>query len=996
MGKLTKYILVLLVCLPLYSMAQSTVNGIVIEKSSGLPLPGVNILVKGTTTGTFTDFEGNFSIEAETGQILVFSYVGYKTQELTVGSGAIRVVLEDDMQALSEVVVIGYGTTNKKDATGSVSLLKAEELNKGAIVSADQMLNGKSVGVRIVNNGGQPDSDPNIRIRGGSSLSASNSPLIVIDGIPISNTNPAGQANPLQLVNPNDIESFSILKDASSTAIYGSRASNGVIIITTKKGSSGKLKYNYNSNVQIGTLSKKLDVVSSADYVGLINNLYPTKTNLLGLNGEIYNTNWQDEIYRTSFSTDHNFSVTGNIKDVVPFRTSLGYTKSEGILIGSQVDRYTLSLNATPFLLDEHLKVTLTAKGVLTRKDQPDEGAIGSALTYNPTLPIYDPNGGVFGGYHQIINDTGINGPSNPLALLNQRERNEDADRFLGSLELNYKMPWLPELRAIVNAGVDYSSSDINEMLRDNAVASFVIHNGNEIFNTGETYREEQTKTDRTLDAYLSYTKNYEQGLLKKIDAQAGYSYQNFKLDGTKYPTKLNETTFIREADQSLRYFSELNLQSFFGRVNIDLANKYLLTASLRADGSSLFSEDNRWGYFPAVALAWKMKQESFLENATWVNDMKLRLGWGITGQQDVTGSAGYYPYTALYREGVPQVSYILGGVTYTTYRANPFNPDLTWETTKTFNVGLDYELFGNVLSGSIDYYKRNTSDLLAEVPQPEGALKNRFVDNVGETESEGVELGMVFTPIKTEDLTVEFNGNISFNETFITELNKVTQVAAGGNIGRGTGIEIFQHAVGNRASAFWLFEQVYDQNGKPIEDAFVDQNGDNVITDADRVFTDRDPKWTYGFGTNINYKRFDFSANFRGQIGGNLYNANLLNRGFAQAAVPLTGEGYITNLLDLYDGTNYNGFMDNVSDNQALSDFYLSDATFMRLDNVTLGYKFKKFMNDKVGLRMYASVNNVFVITDYDGLDPENFGGIEESPYARPRTYTFGINLDF
>ncbi len=995
--KLKNTFLSIVLLFPLMAFAQQSIKGKVTDKTTNDPLPGVNVVVKGTTNGTSTDFDGLFQLNnVNVGDVLVFTYIGYNELEITLASlDDLTVQMDESTESLDEVVIIGYGTTTEKDATGAVELLKAEELNQGAIVTADQLLNGKSTGVRIVNSGGQPDSAPNIRIRGGSSLNANNSPLIVIDGIPLSNQNPAGQSNPLALINPNDIESFSILKDASSTAIYGSRASNGVIIITTKSGSKGAPKFNYSANVQIGTLPDKIDIFTSGEYVDFINTVYPDSSDLLGLNGTIYNTDWQDEIYQTSVSTDHNFSARANLGGKVPFRASIGYTNIQGILKESSLDRYNLSVNFAPEFFNKHLKVTTNAKVIFTRKDQPDEGAIGSALTLNPTLPVFDPNGSIFGGYYQGTDANGLNGPSNAVALLKQRSRNEDANRIFSNIEFNYKMHFLPELRAILNLGIDYSISDIAERLHENAVASYSVFGGEEIFNTGPTYVEDQKKEDKTLDAYLSYTKNMD-GFVSKIDAQAGYAYQNFSNQGVQMPTRISTTDGLREPGEVIEYFNELNLQSFFGRVNFDLLDKYLFTASIRADASSLFEEDVRWGYFPSAAFAWKINEEGFLKNSKWVSSLKARVGWGITGQQDITGVAGYFPYTALYIEGREEVSYIFGDQIYTTYRANPYNPDLTWEKTTTFNVGIDFDLWDGFLAGNVDYYKRDTEDLLAEVPQPEGALRNRFISNVGETESEGVEVSLQLQPVKTDNTTVQFNGNIAFNETYVTDLANITQFSQGGGIGRGTGVNILQIAVGERGRSFWLYEQLYDQDGVAIVDAFVDKNGDGQITDADRVFTPVDPKWTYGFGTNVNYKNFDFSANFRGQIGGHVYDANLLNRGFSEVVIPTNDTGYITNALNLFDGQNYNGFTTNPSDPQALSDFYLSDASFLRLDNVTLGYKFNELFKEKAQLRVYGSVNNVFVITEYDGLDPENFSGIEQSPYARPRTYTFGVSLDF
>lgn len=1003
MKTIYKQLLLLLLLLPFSLLAQGTLNGTVKEQSSGLPLPGVNILFQGTNKGISTGMDGEFTLPSlKKGDVLIFSYIGFKDYVFTYNDQAtIVVALEEDSALLDEIVVIGYGTVKKKDATGSVELITAKDLNKGAIVSADQMLNGKSSGVRIVSGGGAPDSKVDIRIRGGASLSASNSPLIVIDGIPISNSSPAGQANPLALVNPNDIESFSILKDASATAIYGSRASNGVIIITTKKGNNGATKFNFSSNTQIGKMTKKLDVLSSSEFVNFINTRYPDQKQYLGVNGVIYDTDWQDEIYRTSISSDNNFSALTSLFGNTPLRASIGHSNIEGILRGSQLKKYTASVNVNPKFFDDHLKVNINAKGVMTRKDQPDEGAIGSALSLNPTLPVYDPSGNNrFGGYYQALdpkaNFIKTAGATNAVAQLKQRERNENVDRFLGNIEFDYKLHFLPELRAILNLGLDYSKSKINESLASNAIAAYNNFESNPLFNSGKTLGENQTKKDKTLDAYFAYTKSFD-GIIQKLDAQGGYSYQNFNNQGFKYPTQINDQG-VRVPSKAFQYYNDLNLQSFFGRINLDITDKYLLTVSYRADASSLFAPGkNRWGHFPSAAAAWKMTEESWLKDSKVITSLKLRVGAGITGQQDITGSAGYYPYQALYLGGDPTVQYQFGDEYYITYRADAYNPKLTWEKTVTYNAGFDFDLWNGILDGTLDYYHRDTKDLLAIVPQSEGSLSNRFVDNVGKTKSDGVELGLNFTPVKTDNLTISFSGNISFNETYVTDLNNVSQVAAPDTgIGRGTGINIGYFAVGERSRNFWLFDQLYDTNGNPIQGAFVDKNGDGIINDKDRIYVPYDPKWNYGFGTTINYKNFDFTANFRGQLGGKIYDVNKLNKGYSDSAIPTQGGGFLNNVLDLYNGDTYTGFTTNPNDYQSLSNYYVSDATFLRLDNITLGYKFNTFFTDSMSLRVYGSVNNVFVITNYKGLDPENFTGIEQSPYARPRVYTFGINLDF
>ncbi len=1005
MKTFTKSALFLLWLIPMSFFAQSsTVTGTVTDAGTGQPIPGVNIIVKETTNGTSSDFDGLYSLNnVNSGDIIVFSYVGFVPQEVAYnGQSSIDITLLEDASELEQVVLIGYGTSRKKDLTGSVELLTTEDLNQGAITTADQLLNGRTAGVRVVTSGGEPDATANIRIRGGSSLSANNSPLIVIDGVPISNNNPAGQQNVLGLVNPNDIESFSILKDASATAIYGSRASNGVIIIKTKAGTSGEAKFEFNSNVQIGELGDKLDMFTSSEYVDFITTNFPGQTDLLGVNGVIYDTDWQEEIYRTSFTTDNNFTARANLFGKIPFRASVGYTVTEGILKGSKVDRYSGAITARPTLLNNSLKLTFNAKGILARKDQPDQEAIGDALALNPTLPVFDPTGNdFFGGFYQTLNPEAnfiqTVGPTNAVAKLQQRERSEDSDRFLGNFEANYALPFLPDLKAIVNLGLDYSESDILESFNENAIAAYNNNASNPIFNPGVSFEEVQLRRDQTLEAYLSYAKDFE-GFIRRFDAQGGYSYQNFFNRGVKFETNTQNDLGVREPREPFIYVNKLNLQSFFGRANLNFLDKYLITASFRADASSLFPEDERWGYFPAVAAAWKLSEESFLVNSKVFTDLKLRAGYGITGQQDITGAAGYYPYTALYRGGNQVVQYQFGDQFFTTYRAQPYNTDLTWEKAKTLNVGVDFDLFNSLVSGTVDYYNTTTEDLLAVVPQSEGSLINEFISNVGSTESEGVEVSLNFQPINKKDVTLSFNGNISFNETFVTDLKAVTQLpVADTGIGRGTGINIGQYAVGERSRNFWLYEQVYDQDGNPIIDAFVDQNNDNVINDQDRIFIPYDPKWTYGFGANFTYKKVDFSANFRGQLGGNIYDANLLQRGFAEGAVPQNANGFLNNILNLTDANgNYTGLIENPSDNQALSTLFVSDATFLRLDNVTLGYDFSEFFNSELRLRIYGSVNNAFVITDYDGLDPENFDGIERSPYARPRTYTFGVNVNF
>ena len=1012
------------------SFAQQTLTGIVKDNVTGEGLPGVTILKKGTLKGTSSDFDGKFTLaNIKSGDVLVFSYIGFASKEVTIANSFnISVTLSEDSQALEEVVVVGYGTTTKKDATGSVEVISSKKFNKGAIVSTDQLLSGKAAGVRITSNGGAPDSAPNIRIRGGSSLNAQNNPLIVIDGVPIGNDNPAGVSNPLTLVNPNDIESFSILKDASATAIYGSRASNGVIIITTKKGTSGDVKFNFSSDVSISSAGEGLDFMNGEEYTRFIQEYFPDRAQYLGVEAgsvvtnqqpiaiidgrEIYNSDWKDAILRTAVTTNTNFSARANLFEKVPFRGSLGYTNAEGVVKTDDYERFTASLKLTPKFLEDKLKVDVNAKTIFAEKNAIDSGgAIEQSLQFDPTKPIFNTaSNNRFGGYYLNTIDNENQRritQGNPLATLEQRERPEKVFRFLGNVEFDYTMPFLPELKAVVNFGLDASRSKIEERFSNNSAATYQFDrnnndiNTNFVFNPGVNFRENQHITNTTLDGYLQYTKNLDKGFVTKYDVQAGYSYQNFKNDGTQDRYMYNIETGVRErvenpANPNFRYYNVLNLQSFFGRANVSILDRYLFTFSLRADGSSLFTEDNRWGYFPAAALAWQIDEEKFLQDSNLFNSLKLRLGWGETGQQDITGTVGFYPSIPLFLQGDQNSQYFPNS---SLYSATAFNDNLTWEKTTTYNIGLDFDLFkNNILSGNIDFYKRKTTDLLARVQVPPGqALTNAFVDNVGETESDGFELNLNVNAINKDDMNLSFGGNIAYNNTEITSLEGTDNINAGGGL-RGTGVELFRHAVGEQAGSAYVFKQVYDTNGNPIPGAFVDLNGDNQINDDDRYYKAITPNWTYGFNLSFNYKNWDITTNFRGQIGGYVHNFAQLNYGFLESATQSnSNESNITNVLNFYDGAANTAFqsVSAVNGNGQLSDYYLEDASFLRCDNITIGHRFDNMIK-KGTIRFYGSVTNPFIITDYSGQDPENFGGIDRNFYPRPTVFTFGINADF
>jgi len=1024
--KINSFLFLLL--MPIFCIGQSSVKGTVSEEDSGLPLPGVNVVVKGTSTGTTTDFDGNYQISANIGDVLVFSYVGFSTQEISFnGESALNVQLAEDASALDEVVLIGYGSVKKEDLTGAVGVVSSKEFNKGAIVSTDQLLQGKDAGVRITDSGGTPDSAPNIRIRGGSSLNADSSPLIVIDGVPIGSQNPAGVSNPLSLVNPNDVESFTILKDASATAIYGSRASNGVIIITTKKGTSGGTQYNFSTNTTFSKAGSGLNMMGSDDYVRFIEQYHPDLVGSLGVDvgsvstseaaqviqtsagpREIYNTDWRDEILRTSVTTNAVFSVRTNINDKTPFRASLGVNKAEGIVETDDYERITASFKVSPSFFEDNLKLDTNAKFTLVDKNSTDSGgALRGALVFDPTKPVYNDNTS-FGGYYTNTNGNLLDGQYNPLALLSQRSRPEDTFRFLGNIELEYTIPSLPELQAVVNVGIDASKSDIKEILGEGALVGYRLDaDGNGVFNPGLNYVEDQSITNSTFDFYLKYGKSYDDKKIKSFDVQLGYSYQNFKTDGNKeiyaYASTIEEGVIgeryqvINENNPNNRYFNSQNLQSAFGRSNINVLDKYLITLSLRADASSLFVtndvwENGVWGIFPAAAFAWKIKEESFLRDVEFIDDLKLRLGWGRTGQQNISGVVGFYPTSPLFIVG-DQNSQYLPGVNL--YSAAPFQTGLTWEKTSTFNAGLDFAFSQKrILTGFFDVFKRETTDLLTRVNLPPGqALTDNFIANRGTTESEGFELGLNLNPINSDKFSLSLNGNLSYAKTEVTNLGGINTLPIGGGL-LGTGSNLLFNKLGEEPYQAGVFKQVYDTQGNPIPNAFVDLNGDNQITEDDKYYTSLRPNWNFGFGINMTYENFDFSASFRGQLDGKVYDLNALSLGHTESAAPNNNTS-ISNVLNFYEDAANPVFQDAIGNIQ-FSDYFLKDASFMRCENIVLGYNFSENFIPNTSMRIYAAVNNPFIITDYDGQDPENFGGIDSNFYPRPTAYTLGLNIDF
>jgi len=964
--------------------AQQTISGTVTE-ASGSPLPGVGIIIKGSTVGASTDFDGNYSLSnVKAGDILVFSYIGFVTQEIIVASNSIiNVAMKEDAQALDEVVIIGYGTTTVKDATGSITTIKAQDLNKGAIVSPEQMLTGKVAGVSVISDGGAPGAGSTIRIRGGSSLSASNNPLFVIDGVPVDGNGIDGISNPLSTINPNDIESYTILKDASATAIYGSRASNGVIIITTKKGNSDGFKAIYSGNISVSNNIRTVDALSKNQFIDYIN------TN--GTAGDIAligesSTNWQDEIFQTGMGTDQSLSLQGG-NEFYNLRGSMGYTNQTGTILTSRFERATYSIGGSTKLFDEHLKVSLNANIALIKNRFADQGAISNAISMDPTKPVYDSSS-PYGGYWQWLQPNGnpvsVGAPKNPLALLEQRNNSSYATRSIGNIQFDYKMHFLPELKANLNLGYDTSSSNGEDNTYNSANESNPL-----LAKLGRETTYEQKKTNLLWDFYLNYATDLE-SIDSAIDVMAGYSYQNFDNSGSSI-VDIQDPSISQNFD----YSNVLNLQSFFGRLKYSYADKYLLTVTYRRDGSSRFVGDNKWGNFPSAAFAWKIYEEDFMSNSTQLSNLKLRLSWGITGQQDI---GSYYPAIASYLGSTETAQYQFGNGFLNTYRAEPYNDTLKWEETTTYNFGVDFGFWGDFLTGSVDAYYRQTKDLLNFIPFPGGSsLSNAGNANIGEMENKGVELSLNVAAIQKEDL----NLNIAFNATYTdTEITKLTTnddpnyegVETGGITG-GVGNTIQRHTVGYAPNSFFVYQQVYDANGKPIEGVYVDRNNDGSITLEDK-YRHENPTADFNFGlsANLNYKNWDFTMAWRANVGNYVYNNVDSNLGFelqlVNSSFPEVISNGVENVLE-------SGFV-NGGTERYMSDYYIQDASFLKLDNLSVGYRFIRAEDKKSQWALSLSGQNLWTITDYTGLDPEVSGGIDYNIYPRPSIFMLGVKLTF
>ncbi len=1003
------YLLFLLFPLQLFAQ-QIQVNGNV-QDVKGEPIIGANILIKGTATGTITDLDGNFQLTADADALLVISFIGYQTQELPA-QPVMNITLRDDSKQLEEVVVIGYGSVKKNDLSGSVVAIKAEDMNKGAVTSPQELIQGKVPGLYVSVGDGQPGAGSNIRIRGGASLNASNDPLIVIDGIPVANDAAPGTPNALATINPNDIETFTVLKDASATAIYGSRASNGVIIITTKKGTQDRIKVHYAGTFTVKDPYKRVKVMGADEFRATTIRQYPLGTTLGDAAQAMINqypeqsTRWQDEIFRTGLATDQNISVAGKVA-FLPFRASVGYNTEKGTLYTSHYDRYTASLNLSPKFFDDHLSVDVNVKGTINKTRFAESGAVSAAAFFDPTKPVYNDNGR-YNGYWTWETRVEDNGGTsyypntlasiNPLAMLEQYNNHGTTRRSLGNLQLDYKIHGFEEMRANLNLGYDVAKSTGS---RFDVAGSPQAARNTTFKDIGQGATWNSLRRNLLLDFYVNYNKEIP-SIQSRIDAMAGYSWQHFynsDFDITKSnPVAFGEKEGWVYDETEGRFWQEgyhripkeNYLVSFFGRLNWHFKDRYLLTATLRRDGSSRFSSNNRWGTFPSVAFAWTVLNESWMEPAREVlSNLKLRLGYGVTGQQEISD----YLYIPTYSLGTNPTGQYLGSYLL---KPNGYSPDLKWEETTTYNLGLDFGFLNNRITGTIEYYDKRTKDLLNSVSAPAGTnFTNIITANVGKMTNQGIEFNVNAVAIQMKNFSWELGYNFTWNKSRITKLTAVYNPnypgIAAGNAPFATGTTIQYHQVGHAPGTFYLYEQVYDDQGHPIQNEVVDRNNDGEITQSDQYFTGKSPmpKVFMGLNSQFRYKNWDLGFNLRANFGNYVFN------GFAADHTTLAhfnNQGFINNYSVDADKYGWTKMSENY---QKTSDLYLENASFLKLDNITVGYTFDKFFTEKISGRVSASVQNVFTITGYSGLDPET-SAIDSNIWPRPRTFTVGLSLNF
>lgn len=969
-----------------------------VKDATGEPIIGATIRVDGTQGGTITDIDGNFSIKADAKSVLKISYIGYETATVSAGKNVNITLKEDAATKLDDVVVIGYGRAKKNDLTGSVTAMKPDEMSKGITNSATDMLVGKVAGVDVQTNGGTPGAGAQIRIRGGASLSASNDPLYVIDGLEIDNNTATGMSNILANINPQDIETFTVLKSASATAIYGSRASNGVIIITTKKGRSGqKPSFAYNGDITVSTIRKKYDALDATEYKNLVKS-YGIDTGLLGND----NTNWQDEILRTSVSTNHSISMQGGLKNM-PYRVSAGYNVSNGIIKTSWMRRFNASVNLAPTFLDHHLNFNITAKYMYEKNRYADSGAIGAALAMDPTRPVRtdDPAYSVAGGYWQSLQNADFGDPNwtqtsynqtpqNPVAMLRNKHCYAHANDYSGNAEVDYKIHGFEDLHIHGSIGAQYTATNQTDDIKRTSYSNNYYG-----WNDVENYY----KYNIVANAYAQYMHKFG---VHDIDIMAGAEQSHYHRTGTGTYGKGTNPLTGEAKDEKFRNETEWathnSLVSYFGRLNYNLLDRYLLTATFRADGSSRFAKGHKWGYFPSAAVAWKINNEPFLKNVKWLNDLKLRLDWGKTGQQN--GIDDFY-YAPLYVRGDQYSQYAFGDTYYYTMRPNKYNENLTWEKTETWNVGIDFAALNNRFTFSVDGYIRNTKDLLANVSATAGTtFGDQLLQNVGSLRNYGLELSFDVKPVVTKDFTWDLTYNVGWNKNEITELKAGAQDwvwVNGTSAARGVDTKLQRNKVGYPINSFYVYQQVYDEAGKPIEGLYVDRNGDGQINDDDRYYY-KSPAADVimGLTSKFLYKNWDLSFSLRASLGNYVYYYNLANKANVSES-GIYNHGAFVNTTPEAVALGFTGLTSNLN---SISDYFVRNASYLKCSNITLGYTFPALLKyagtDYFSGRVYFTVQNPFIITKYKGLDPEVANGVDNDTYPRPVSFQLGVNFNF
>ena len=962
------------------------VKGVVVDAAG--PVIGATVMEQGTSNGTTTGIDGDYVLNVSgPDATVVFSCIGYATQTFKASAVPARLTITEDTQFLDDVVVIGYGTVKKTDLTGSVSTVKADEINKGVITTPADLLRGKTAGVVVTSGDGMPGSGATIRIRGGASINASNDPLIVIDGLPVSNDGLGGLADPLSSINPEDIESFSVLKDASATAIYGSRASNGVIVITTKKGSktAGKVPHvAVDFTTSVNTIAKYNKLLDADGLRSLIRQHFGENSAAEAALGSA-NTDWQKEIYQTSRTYDGNISVNGRIAEFLPYRVSGGYTSQNGTLKGSKMDRATLAVNLAPSFFDNHLTVNANGKGTYAYNVYANQAAIGCANQFDPTKPVYDPSG--LNGYTTWFDAAGnLNSMAtmNPVGVLASTRDFADTYRFLGNTQFDYKVHGFEDLRLNLNLGLDWAYSDCFTEIGKGTEVSF--HDKTE--SGGGSHKDyDYPRRNTPLEFYADYNKTFAEK--HNVDVMGGYSWQHFWYNDHTLKYRIADNFEMANSEGK----GELYLISFFGRANYGFADRYLITATLRADGTSRF-QNHKWGIFPSVAFAWNVKNESFLKNVKDLSTLKFRLSWGETGQQAI---GGYYGTFAKFLTiNTPGSYYFVNGDNYVApIVATEYSADLKWETTTTYNAGFDLGLWNDRLRLSTDVYQRDTRDILNNIPVPGLSNLSNYLDtNIGTMTNKGYEIDLTGVLVETKDMSWTAGVNMAYNNNKVTKLTASDENATGiekGEVDGGITNKVQLIQVGYPMLSYYMYQQVYDSEGNPINGVYVDRNNDGQITPDDKYITRKpDPDYTFGFNTNFSWKNWTAALSGHASIGNWVYNNVASN---TEMLADLWTNSFVSNRLVSATKSMF-------TQAQYVSDYYLEDGSFLKLDNFTLGYTFPKLFSlnadRSASLNIFGTVQNICTFTKYSGIDPEIFNGLDKTVYPRPRTFVMGLKLNF